>query len=494
MAPSTRMHGDPVLTPIWRQVHNYVLERFQTRSVVEGEVRLPSVRRIAEQCGVSLASVQRAYRELEQQGLLERLPGKAVVLKPNSSQAHEQTHARLPHLTEGASGARLTVHFQTPDVASNVLAGRWRRVLARFGAANPDLAVQGVAPMRGGGLRHVDVAMVALHELEGLVRRDQLAPLNGLTDLIPQRDLDAIPEGLIGLGRRPDGLWALPVATSHTFVYLNLDLLDRLGVSALGCDAGWHEAADVAVAVGRAARAQGRHDIWGVNLPIPRTVADLADSPNGGWHDPAVVAASEDKLLALWEFYTRFAGRAQACWEGVADTGPRWDDICRDFRTGRLAMMIGASFLQPVLSRSVGFRLGAVPMPELTGDAYWGEVMMLVVGADAPHRVEGGRWIAHLVSRPGQQSLAAERIHVPVNADLLASDFWRSEALPGLEAMPRALRRFVPLRRPHAHRPAVDVLLLRPLVARLFLGEIGVREAHDLFRSEHPRVLASSWG
>jgi ABC-type glycerol-3-phosphate transport system substrate-binding protein len=138
------------------------------------------------------------------------------------------------------------------------------------------------------------------------------------------------------------------------------------------------------------------------------------------------------------------------------------------------------------------FRLGAVPAPSVAPDSYYGELLMLGVGADSAHPLAAMRWIAHLLSTPGQQSLAAAKLSVPVHEGVLDSPAWNDGRLHGSEALAAGQRCFRVLPDSPRYPQAVDLLLLCPLVARLYLGEIGVEEAEALFRTEHPRVVRQS--
>ena len=120
-------------------------------------------------------------------------------------------------------------------------------------------------------------------------------------------------------------------------------------------------------------------------------------------------------------------------------------------------------------------------------------VGLVGVGSQARHPIEGGRWLAYLLPRPGQEGLAAEKLHVPANAHVVDSSVWDDGRVHGVASMADALHACRP--DPHEPRPRPDVAfpLLRPLASRLFLGEMTPDHAEAFFRAEHPRVLASSW-
>ena len=57
-------------TPPYEQIRAGIVEQVATRKLTAGD-RLPTVRRLAEDLGVAVNTVARAYRELEQQGAIE---------------------------------------------------------------------------------------------------------------------------------------------------------------------------------------------------------------------------------------------------------------------------------------------------------------------------------------------------------------------------------------------------------------------------------------
>jgi regulatory GntR family protein len=65
---------------IWQQVVTRLLERYRDDRRL-GDVQLPPIRDVAQQPGVGINTVKRAYRALDEEGLLERLPRRATILK-----------------------------------------------------------------------------------------------------------------------------------------------------------------------------------------------------------------------------------------------------------------------------------------------------------------------------------------------------------------------------------------------------------------------------
>ena len=61
----------PIYTQIMDNIHGQV-----AAGVLQPGDKLPSVRELAAQLSINPNTIQRAYRELEQQGVIETLPGK----------------------------------------------------------------------------------------------------------------------------------------------------------------------------------------------------------------------------------------------------------------------------------------------------------------------------------------------------------------------------------------------------------------------------------
>jgi GntR family transcriptional regulator len=68
--------------PIWRQITKEIKERI-SRGDIEHDV--PTVRALAEELGVNPNTVARAYRELEQEGIVESWVGRGTWVKRGSS-------------------------------------------------------------------------------------------------------------------------------------------------------------------------------------------------------------------------------------------------------------------------------------------------------------------------------------------------------------------------------------------------------------------------
>ena len=61
--------------PIYLQIKEGLCRLILTGVLSEGE-KMPSVRELAGQLAINPNTIQRAYREMEQQGMIESIPGK----------------------------------------------------------------------------------------------------------------------------------------------------------------------------------------------------------------------------------------------------------------------------------------------------------------------------------------------------------------------------------------------------------------------------------
>ncbi len=78
--------------PIYEQIERQVKFAVANRSLLVGE-RVPSVRDMATQTAVNVNTVSRAYRELQQQGILAAIRGTGLTVTPEAPKICQ--HGRL---------------------------------------------------------------------------------------------------------------------------------------------------------------------------------------------------------------------------------------------------------------------------------------------------------------------------------------------------------------------------------------------------------------
>jgi len=98
--------------PVYLQVVDQVKAAAAAGAVREGEA-LPSIRPLAEELRVNRNTIAKAYTELENQGVIEAIPGKGCFIKPNNSPLKKDARRKL--LTEEIDQVVVQAHhLQVP--------------------------------------------------------------------------------------------------------------------------------------------------------------------------------------------------------------------------------------------------------------------------------------------------------------------------------------------------------------------------------------------
>lgn len=79
--------------PINQQIYENIADRIRSGGVSEDE-RLPSVRALAKQLGVSVLTVVRVYALLEKNELIERIQGKGTFVKANITSEDKENNKK----------------------------------------------------------------------------------------------------------------------------------------------------------------------------------------------------------------------------------------------------------------------------------------------------------------------------------------------------------------------------------------------------------------
>lgn len=66
-------------TPVYKQIKNKIKEKIAKKDLKENEY-IPSIRALAKEIGVNLNTVARAYRELEQEGVIQSVRGSGYIV------------------------------------------------------------------------------------------------------------------------------------------------------------------------------------------------------------------------------------------------------------------------------------------------------------------------------------------------------------------------------------------------------------------------------
>jgi DNA-binding transcriptional regulator YhcF (GntR family) len=98
--------------PVYLQVVDQIKAAAASGTVHTGEP-LPSIRPLAEELRVNRNTIAKAYSELENQGVIETIPGKGCFLKANNSPLKKEVRRKL--LTEEIDQAIVQAHhLQVP--------------------------------------------------------------------------------------------------------------------------------------------------------------------------------------------------------------------------------------------------------------------------------------------------------------------------------------------------------------------------------------------
>lgn len=104
--------------PIYAQIREQIREQILNGSLPEGTV-LPSIRRLAQDLGVSVITTTRAYSELEREGCIASIQGKgSVVLSRDNELLQEQQRKLLEEQLCGAVEAARTLGMDRRDFES----------------------------------------------------------------------------------------------------------------------------------------------------------------------------------------------------------------------------------------------------------------------------------------------------------------------------------------------------------------------------------------
>ena len=91
--------------PIYEQIKDQLRKLILTGGIAQGE-KLPSVRELATQLAINPNTIQRAYRELEQEGWLVSVPGKGSFANLGADAGRQRKEELLEQFTALAAELR----------------------------------------------------------------------------------------------------------------------------------------------------------------------------------------------------------------------------------------------------------------------------------------------------------------------------------------------------------------------------------------------------
>ena len=113
--------------PLYEQIKESIIRLIMTKSLSENE-QLPSVRELAVELAINSNTIQRAYRELENEGYIYKISGKGTFVspqehfKPNTDELYKsfkEAAAKLLFAGEEAKALKNEIDKIEKEVMSN---------------------------------------------------------------------------------------------------------------------------------------------------------------------------------------------------------------------------------------------------------------------------------------------------------------------------------------------------------------------------------------
>ena len=102
--------------PIYAQIENQIREQILSGDLAEGST-LPSIRKLAQEIGVSVITTTRAYSDLQEEGYIGTIPGKGTIVLPQDNDAlREQYYLRIEEGLNGAIKAARRIRMNREDL------------------------------------------------------------------------------------------------------------------------------------------------------------------------------------------------------------------------------------------------------------------------------------------------------------------------------------------------------------------------------------------
>jgi GntR family transcriptional regulator len=94
--------------PIYEQITKQVKAQILSGALTEGEP-LPSIRKLAQELGISVITTKRAYDELEREGFIDTVAGKGTFVAAQNTELLREKRRKIVEekLAEAVSEARL---------------------------------------------------------------------------------------------------------------------------------------------------------------------------------------------------------------------------------------------------------------------------------------------------------------------------------------------------------------------------------------------------
>ena len=216
---------------LYRQVERKVQGLIEGGVLVDGE-RVPSLRQMSRQAGVSLATVTQAYLELERKGLLEARPKSGFFVRERPGPEIDVPASAKPHMSPR--------RVQFGDLSRTVFTAAHDPTVQSFATALPSLALlpeKGVARALGRTISRAGTQALQYGPPDGLpdLRRQIALRLANIGSPVAPDDVlvtngvtEAVAISLRAVAKPGD-----VVAVESPCYFATLELIERLGLLAL---------------------------------------------------------------------------------------------------------------------------------------------------------------------------------------------------------------------------------------------------------------------
>ncbi|MBM7559773.1 GntR family transcriptional regulator [Marinitoga litoralis] len=93
--------------PVYEQIKNKIKEKIAKKELKENEF-IPSIRVLAKEIGVNLNTVARAYRELEQEGIIQSVRGSGyIVIGIDKNKIYGEKIEELRNIVKSAKNLKI---------------------------------------------------------------------------------------------------------------------------------------------------------------------------------------------------------------------------------------------------------------------------------------------------------------------------------------------------------------------------------------------------
>ena len=106
-------------TPIYEQIINNVKE-LALAGILKSDEQIPSIRQLTQQLGINPNTIQKAYAELERQGVIYTLAGRGAFVSDDTERLAEAKRGEILKAVE-ISAAEAKKYFISKEIIENIV-------------------------------------------------------------------------------------------------------------------------------------------------------------------------------------------------------------------------------------------------------------------------------------------------------------------------------------------------------------------------------------